>query len=62
MKELMCLPRCTVHDEEMIYEAPRSPEQEFVGALYRCPKCMNSVLIPSRELLDFLEDMHRRKK
>lgn len=53
--ELMKLPRCSVHDRDMELQIPRTPEQRFVGTMYTCPCCGNSVLIPSAELTAFLK-------
>ena len=52
---LMTRPRCTVHDREMAYVIPRTQEQRFVGTMYKCPQCENSVLFPSAELTAFLD-------
>ena len=54
---LMLLPRCSVHHIDMEYHVPRTPEQSFVGAMYVCPQCSNSTLLPSKQLLIFLERM-----
>lgn len=51
----MILPRCPAHDVQMIYHAPQTPEQKFVGAMYVCPYCGNSTLYPSKELSEQLE-------
>lgn len=54
-KALMTRPRCAVHACEMEFVIPRTPEQRFVGTMYKCPMCGNSVLLPSSELTAFLE-------
>ena len=56
-KAIICRPRCPVHEIDMEYHTPRTPEQKFVGAMYVCPQCANSTLLPSKQLLIFLERM-----
>lgn len=51
----MILPKCPAHDVQMIYHAPQTPEQKFVGAMYVCPCCGNSALYPSKELSEQLD-------
>ena len=58
---LLVIPRCSVHGEQMIYHVPRTPEQRFVGAMYVCPRCANSTLIPSGELLRFLDTFKKKQ-
>lgn len=57
MNSLMNLPRCASHDVSMEYVVPRTYEQRFVGTMYRCPYCGNSVLLPSAELTEQLKKM-----
>lgn len=52
---LMARPRCEVHACEMELVIPRTTEQRFVGTMYKCPICSNSILLPSSELTAFLE-------
>ena len=52
--KLMLLPKCSVHKTDMDLVIPRTPEQRFVGTMYKCPFCGNSVLLPSKELTAFL--------
>lgn len=59
---LMTRPRCTVHNCEMEYIIPRTPEQRFVGTMYKCPQCGNGTLFPSAELTAFLEKQKGEKK
>jgi hypothetical protein len=39
--------------------ARQTPEQKFCGTWYDCPKCHSSVLFPSKELTDFLEQFKK---
>lgn len=58
---LMARPRCAVHACEMELVIPRTPEQRFVGTMYKCPMCGNSTLLPSSELTAFLEKQKGKK-
>ena len=58
---ILLLPRCSVHGAQMEYQIPRTPEQKYVGAMYVCPMCKNSTLIPSKELLNFLDQFKAKK-
>ena len=53
-KDLIPLPKCPNHNEEMLWQNPATEEQRFCGTWYKCPKCGNSVLFPSFELRAFL--------
>jgi predicted RNA-binding Zn-ribbon protein involved in translation (DUF1610 family) len=48
----MPLPKCPAHGEDMILVQPRTYEQRYVGTMYVCPKCNNSVIYISKELRD----------
>lgn len=43
----MTLPVCTIHHEQMIIRKNWTDEQKYCGVFYQCPKCLQSVLIPS---------------
>ena len=45
----MALPICEQHGQ-MEHQKPGTPEQEWCGVWYRCAKCTNTVLFPSKQL------------
>lgn len=48
------IPKCSAHNVSMVLYEPKTKEQNFVGTLYHCPFCGNSVLFTSNELQSFL--------
>ena len=57
---ILVIPKCENHGVQLEYVIPRTYEQRFVGAMYRCPQCNRSVLYPSKELQKQLEDMKNK--
>ena len=61
MNELLVIPKCEDHDVQMEYQKPGTYEQCWVGASYRCPQCGRSILLPSKELREFLKGKRGRR-
>jgi len=55
MNGLLVIPKCEYHDLRLEYVVPRTYEQRWCGAMYKCPQCGRSVLFPSKELKEFLK-------
>ncbi|MBP1537428.1 MAG: hypothetical protein ILA17_06135 [Ruminococcus sp.] len=56
MNDLLVIPKCEDHDLPMKYQIPGTYEQRWCGAMYKCPQCGRSRLLPSKELREFLKE------
>lgn len=56
-KELIKLPECYEHGQMLLRpKEHQTYEQAWCGTWYDCGKCCNSVLYPSKELTEFLNE------
>lgn len=45
INQLMVLPVCRVHKEQMVYRKTEGESESWGGVWYDCPKCFSSVVI-----------------
>lgn len=62
MNNLMALPKCPIHNSDMMFRPASTSEQKFCGAWYECAisGCVCSTLIPSSEVLTHTRLNHHK--